>query len=93
MSAKQCVKFNFRCIWEVKVNKERDLWLHFDHIKFNSNACDDGIVNIFLKSRVDPFLTLCGANVSLSKELPMISSGDLSPDGSDPSITIQFIGE
>lgn len=67
--------------------------MHFDHIKFNSNSCDDGIVDIFLKGRIDPFLSLCGENVSLAKELPILSSGELSSDGSDPSITIQFIGK
>ncbi|KAJ8957319.1 hypothetical protein NQ314_006568 [Rhamnusium bicolor] len=83
---------SIRCIWEIKVNRDRDLWLHFDRIKFSSKACDDGIVDIFLKGRLDPYLSLCGENVSLAKELPILSSAELSPDGSDPSITIQFIG-
>ncbi|XP_050308010.1 uncharacterized protein LOC126744504 isoform X2 [Anthonomus grandis grandis] len=83
---------SIRCIWEIKINKDRDLWLHFDHIKFNSNSCDDGIVDIFLRGRSDPFLSLCGENVSLAKELPILSSGELSPDGTETSITIQFIG-
>ncbi|KAH1016431.1 hypothetical protein HUJ04_007651 [Dendroctonus ponderosae] len=83
---------SIRCIWEVKVSNDRDLWLHFDHIKFNSNACDDGIVDIFLKGRPNPFLSLCGQNVSLVKEIPILSSKELSPDGGEPSITIQFIG-
>lgn len=83
---------SIRCIWEIKVNRERDLWLHFDRIKFSSKACDDGIVDIYLKGRLDPYLSLCGENVSLVKELPILSSAELSPDGNDPSITIQFIG-
>ncbi|XP_019867043.1 uncharacterized protein LOC109596034 [Aethina tumida] len=83
---------SIRCIWEIKVNRDRDLWLHFDRIKFSSKSCDDGIVDIFLKGRLDPYLSLCGENVSLAKELPILSSAELSPDSSDPSITIQFIG-
>lgn len=82
-----------RCIWEIKVNRDRDFWLHFDRIKFSSKSCDDGIVDIFLKGKLDPYLSFCGENVSLAKDLPILSSGDLSLDGRDPSITIQFIGE
>ncbi|RZC41927.1 uncharacterized protein BDFB_008796, partial [Asbolus verrucosus] len=83
---------SIRCIWEIKVNRERDLWLHFDRIKFSSKACDDGIVDIFLKGRLDPYLSICGENVSLVKELPVLSAAELCPDGTDPGVTIQFIG-
>ncbi|KAJ8980367.1 hypothetical protein NQ317_019008, partial [Molorchus minor] len=83
---------SIRCIWEIKINKDRDLWLHFDRIKFSSKSCDDGIVDIFLKGRLDPYLSLCGENVSLAKELPILTSAELSPDGEETSITIQFIG-
>jgi hypothetical protein len=83
---------SIRCIWEIKVNRERDLWLHFDRIKFSSKACDDGIVDIFLKGRLDPYLSICGENVSLVKELPVLSAAELSPDGIEPGVTIQFIG-
>lgn len=83
---------SIRCIWEIKVNRERDLWLHFDRIKFSSKACDDGIVDIFLKGRLEPYLSICGENVSLVKELPVLSAAELSPDGSEPGVTIQFIG-
>ncbi|XP_063904565.1 uncharacterized protein LOC135123655 isoform X1 [Zophobas morio] len=83
---------SIRCIWEIKVNRERDLWLHFDRIKFSSKACDDGIVDIFLKGRLDPYLSICGENVSLVKELPVLSAAELSPDGAEPGVTIQFIG-
>ncbi|KAG5862886.1 hypothetical protein JTB14_013508 [Gonioctena quinquepunctata] len=82
-----------RCIWEIKVNRDRDFWLHFDRIKFSSKSCDDGIVDVYLKGKIDPFLSFCGENVSLAKEVPILSSAELSPDGNDPSITIQFIGK
>ncbi|KAF7266556.1 hypothetical protein GWI33_020064 [Rhynchophorus ferrugineus] len=83
---------SIRCIWEIKINKDRDLYLHFDRIKFSSNSCDDGIVDIFLKGRIDPYLSLCGENVSLVKDLPVLTAPLLSLDGNDPSVTIQFIG-
>lgn len=83
---------SIRCIWEIKVNKERDLWMHFDRIKFASKHCDDGVVDIFIKGKVDPYLSICGENVSMTKELPILSAAELSPDGHDPSITIQFVG-
>lgn len=81
-----------RCIWEIKVNRERDLWLHFDRIKFASKSCDDGIVDIFIKGRMDPYLSICGENVSQAKELPILSAAELSPDGGEPAVTLQFIG-
>lgn len=84
--------FCFRCIWEIKVNRERDLWLHFDRIKFASKSCDDGIVDIYIKSRLNPYLSICGENVSLAKELPILSAAELSPDGGEPAVTLQFIG-
>ncbi|CAG9817898.1 unnamed protein product [Phaedon cochleariae] len=83
---------SIRCIWEIKVNRDRDFWLHFDRIKFASKSCDDGIVDILLKGRPEPFLSICGENVSLAKELPILSASELSPDGSEPSVTIQFVG-
>lgn len=82
----------FRCIWEIKVNRERDLWLHFDRIKFTSRSCDDGIIDVFIKGRVNPYLSICGENVSLAKELPILSAAELSPDGGEPAVTLQFIG-
>lgn len=83
---------SIKCIWEIRVNRDRDLWLHFDRIKFASKHCDDGVVDIFIKGRVDSYLSICGENVSLAKELPMLSAAELSPDGNEPSITIQFVG-
>lgn len=83
---------SIRCIWEVKVNRERDLWLHFDRIKFASRHCDEGTVDIFIRGRVDPYLSVCSENVSLAKELPILSAAELSPDDGEPSVTIQFVG-
>lgn len=75
------------------MNRERDLWLHFDRIKFASRACDDGAVDIFVRGRPDPYLSVCGENVSLAMELPILSAAELSPDGGEPSVTLQFVGK
>lgn len=83
---------SIRCIWEIKVNRERDLWLHFDRIKFASRHCDEGSMEIYIRSRKEPFLSVCSENVSLAKELPIISAAELAPDDDDPALTIQFIG-
>lgn len=85
---------NIRCIWEIKVNRERDLWLHFERTKFASKSCDDGIVDLFLKGKSDPYLSICGENVTMIKELPILSAAELmgNDNSMEPSITIQFIG-
>lgn len=59
---------SIRCIWEIRVNRDRDLWLHFDRIKFASRHCDEGHVEIWVRSRpLEPFLSVCSENVSLIK--------------------------
>lgn len=84
---------SIHCIWEIRVNRDRDLWLHFDRIKFASRHCDEGNVEIWVRSRPhEPFLSVCSENVSLIKELPILSSAELAPEGEEPSVTIQFNG-
>lgn len=74
------------------MNRDRDLWLHFDRIKFSSKSCEDGVVEIFIRTRTEPYLSVCGENVSLSKELPILSAAELTPDGGEPSVVVQFVG-
>lgn len=79
-----------RCIWELKVHKDRDLWLHVDRIKFSSRSCDDGRLEIYLPMNGgaigaavgnEPWLKICGENVTSAKELPIVSSSELTnPD-------------
>lgn len=66
-----------QCIWDLEIEEKRDIWLHFDKIKFASRHCDDGNIQIFLPGRIDPYLSVCGENVSLAKELPILSAGEL----------------
>lgn len=81
------------CIWEIRVNNNRDVWLHFDKVRFTTRDCQDGRLEVYLPSRPDhPFMSICGHNVS-SKEMPPLTSQDLSgPSGETPSVKIQFIG-
>ncbi|KAL1130809.1 hypothetical protein AAG570_012050 [Ranatra chinensis] len=88
---------SIRCIWEIQVNKDRDVWLHFDKIRFTTRDCQDGRLEVYLPSRPEhPFLSICGHNVS-SKDMPPLTSLDLTPgDGHGyspaPSVKIQFVG-
>lgn len=88
---------SIKCIWELRVNPDKDLWLHFDKIKFASRSCEDGKLEIFLGgNNIDPYLCLCGENVSFVREMPIFSAGQLGmpkiPDGEPPPIVIQFTG-
>lgn len=88
---------SIRCIWEIRVNKERDVWLHFDKVRFATRDCQDGRLEVYLPSRPEhPFLSICGHNVS-NKDMPPITSLDLTPEPragymAPPSVVIQFIG-
>lgn len=68
-----------RCIWELQVTRQLDLWLHIDKIKFASRACEDGRLEFFLPSKPnEPFLSVCGENVSSLRQLPILSAAELS---------------
>lgn len=91
-----------QCIWDLEIEEKRDIWLHFDRIKFASRHCEDGNIQIYLPGRVEPYLSVCGDNVSLARELPILSAGELGFDILDDplstekdktrSIRIVFIG-
>ncbi|KAJ9589348.1 hypothetical protein L9F63_017453, partial [Diploptera punctata] len=100
---------SIRCIWELRVTRDLDLWLHIDKIKFASRSCEDGRLEFFLPSKPnEPFLSVCGENVSSLKQLPILSAAELSalppqqgasattlPPAStaeQPSVKIQFTG-
>lgn len=70
---------SIRCIWELRVTRQLDLWLHIDKIKFSSRACEEGRLEFFLPSKPnEPFLSVCGENVSSLKQLPILSTAELS---------------
>lgn len=39
-----------RCLWEIRVNENRDIWLHFDKFMFTSRSCEDGKLRVYLPS-------------------------------------------
>jgi len=70
---------SIRCIWELQVTRNLDLWLHIDKIKFASRTCEEGRLELFLLSKPnEPFLSVCGENVSSLKQLPILSAAELS---------------
>ncbi|XP_034238683.1 uncharacterized protein LOC117643728 [Thrips palmi] len=83
---------DIHCIWELQVHRDRDLWLHFEKVKFPSRNCSDGKVEVFLPGKVQPFLTVCGDNETALRTLPMLSSKELTPlkPEHEPSVTIHF---
>jgi hypothetical protein len=91
---------SIKCIWELRVNVERDLWLHLDKTKFASRSCEDGKLEIFLPASggyaPEPHITICGENVSYVKEIPILTAAQIAPadpgESGSPSVTIQFTG-
>ncbi|XP_063224709.1 cubilin [Bacillus rossius redtenbacheri] len=76
-----------RCIWQLRVSRDRDLWLHFDQVQFASRACEHGRLEVFLAARADPFLSVCGENVSALRDVPVLSAADL-----QPAVELRFSG-
>ncbi|KAK7870618.1 hypothetical protein R5R35_009117 [Gryllus longicercus] len=76
-----------RCLWEIRVSPQRDLWLHFDKLRFASRVCEEGRLEVRLPSRAAPLVAVCGANVSALRELPVLSAADLGPD---PAVLVHF---
>ncbi|XP_050540622.1 uncharacterized protein LOC126905181 [Daktulosphaira vitifoliae] len=94
---------NLECIWEIRVHDEKDLWLHFDQVKFIAEECADGRLEIYLPSLSleKPFMSVCGHNVSkLLKSQPiMLTAKDLESvkvsrgdSGHNRYVQIRFFG-
>lgn len=87
---------DIHCIWDLEVNKGRDLWLHFERIKFASKHCDEGKVIIYLPGRTEPHLIVCGENVSVAQHLPIFAASELvniETLDADQIIQIHFIAQ
>ncbi|XP_071443297.1 uncharacterized protein [Hetaerina americana] len=82
-----------RCIWELHVNRERDLWLHVDGIRFSSRSCAEGRLEVYLPSMGkwedggEPWIRICGENASSAtlRDLPVISAAELLPPPPSPT--------
>lgn len=78
-----------QCIWDLEIEEKRDIWLHFDSIKFASRHCDDGNIQIYLPGRIEPYLSVCGENVSFARELPPLSAVELGFESLDDPLVIE----
>lgn len=78
-----------QCIWDLEIEEKRDIWLHFDSIKFASRHCDDGNIQIYLPGRLEPYYSVCGENVSLARELPILSAGELGFESLDDPLVME----
>ncbi|XP_001607708.1 deleted in malignant brain tumors 1 protein isoform X1 [Nasonia vitripennis] len=90
---------SIKCIWELRVSPERDLWLHFVKSKFASRSCEDGKLEIYLPSAQHPIMAICGENVSYARDMPILSAAQIAPtepsingQQQQPGISIQFVG-
>lgn len=78
-----------QCIWDLEIEEKRDIWLHFDSIKFASRHCEDGNIQIYLPGRIEPYLSICGGNVSETDKLPILSAGELGFESLDDPLVIE----
>ncbi|XP_014234963.1 uncharacterized protein LOC106657800 [Trichogramma pretiosum] len=89
-----------RCVWELRLSPERDLWLQLVHSKFASRSCEDGRLELYLPAaggggfQAKPHLVVCGENVSYVRDLPVLSAAQLMPPepGRPPALRLQFVG-
>lgn len=86
---------HIHCVWDIQVNRNRDLSLHFEKVKFVSRDCQDGRLEVHLPSYENAFMSVCGHNVSALKSINVITSrqltSKLTPEQSR-YVQIHFIG-
>ena len=88
-----------KCIWELRVAPQRDLWLHLDKAQFSDRSCEEGRIEIFLAGRLEPRFIICPDNVTLAKDLTILSAAELGAqegssqdDGEPLPVLIQYTG-
>lgn len=85
-----------KCIWELRVAAQRDLWLHLDKAKFSDRGCEQGRIEVYLAGRLEPRFIICPENVSLARDLPILSAAELGALDSEHEplpVLIQYTGE
>lgn len=85
-----------KCIWELKVAAQRDLWMHLDKARFADFSCDLGRIEVYLAGRLEPRFIICPENVSLARDLPILSAaelGALENDNEPLPVLIQYSGD
>lgn len=74
------------CIWELRVHKDRDLWLNLERVKFVTQSCDEGQLEISVAGKTTPFFSLCGEKVATaSKDLPILTAAELMAGSTSPA--------
>ncbi|XP_058055375.1 uncharacterized protein LOC131206719 [Anopheles bellator] len=85
-----------KCIWELKVAAQRDLWLHLDKARFAERSCEHGRIEVYLAGRLEPRFIICPENVSLARDLPILSAAELGAveNENEPlPVLIQYTGD
>lgn len=85
-----------KCIWELKVSTQRDLWLHLDRARFADKGCDQCKIEVYLAGRLEPKFIICPENITLARDLPILSATELGalPNENEPlTVLIQYIGD
>ncbi|KAM7341876.1 uncharacterized protein ACRADG_009505 isoform 1-T5 [Cochliomyia hominivorax] len=85
-----------KCIWELKVASQRDLWLNLEKARFGDRTCDSAKIEVYLAGRLEPRFIICPENVSLARDLPILSTADLGALGTDQEplpVLIQYTGD
>ncbi|XP_037826538.1 uncharacterized protein LOC119614488, partial [Lucilia sericata] len=85
-----------KCIWELKVASQRDLWLNLEKARFGDRTCDSAKIEVYLAGRLEPRFIICPENVSLARDLPILSTADLGALGADQEplpVLIQYTGD
>lgn len=85
-----------KCIWELRVAPQRDLWLHLDKAQFSDKSCDEGRIEIYLAGRLEPRFIICPDNVTLARDLTILSAAELGAlednDNEPLPVLIQYTG-
>ncbi|XP_017493753.1 PREDICTED: uncharacterized protein LOC108381871 [Rhagoletis zephyria] len=85
-----------KCIWELKVAAQRDLWLNLEKARFADRTCDSAKIEVYLAGRLEPRFIMCPENISLARDLPILSAADLGALGADQEplpVLIQYTGD
>lgn len=85
-----------KCIWELKIAGQRDLWLSLDKAKFGVyGSCEVARIEVYLSGRLEPRFIICPENATLAKDLPILSSAELGATeaDSDETVIIQYTGD
>ncbi|KAH8354886.1 hypothetical protein KR093_000326, partial [Drosophila rubida] len=85
-----------KCIWELKVAAQRDLWLNLEKARFAERSCESAKIEVYLAGRLEPRFVVCPDNISLARDLPILTTAELGATGADQEplpVLIQYTGD